>query len=124
MKSKLFQGYKKLIVYQKSRELVLLTYKLTKPFPKEEMYVLLPQMRRAAISVMANIVEGYVKSTNEFIRFLNISIGSLTELEVFFEFAYDLKYVSKSDNEKVNNLVVETKKLLYSFERSLKRSRK
>ena len=118
------KGYKKLIVYQKSRELVLLTYKLTKLFPKEEMYVLLPQMRRAAISVMANIVEGYVKSTNEFIRFLNISIGSITELEVFFELAYDLKYVSKADNEKSNDLIVETKKLLYSFQKSLKSSRK
>ena len=56
------QGYRKLIVYQKSLDLVLLTYKLTKKLPKEEIYILLPQIKRAVISVVANIVEGYSKS--------------------------------------------------------------
>lgn len=81
------QGYEKLIVYQKSFGLVLATYKLTKGYPKEELFVLAPQMRRAAISITANIVKGYSKtSRKELIRFLDISKGSINELEYILRF--------------------------------------
>lgn len=77
-------SYEKLFVYPKSLELVITIYKITKKYPKEEMFVLVPQMRRAAISIVANIVEGYSKtSKKEFVRFLDISRGSLNELEFF-----------------------------------------
>lgn len=100
---------------------MFITYKLTKAFPKEEAYVLLPQMRRSAISVVANIVEGYIKkSKKEFARFLDISIGSITELELYFEISSDLKYIDSKNITPANNLLLETKKLLYSFQRSLK----
>lgn len=115
-------GYHKLIVYQKTKVLVLLTYKITKTFPGEELYVLLPQMRRAAISIMANIVEGYIKSSKkEFARFLDISIGSAAELQVYYELSLELQYISQNDFDNINALLSEVMKLLFSFRRSLKR---
>lgn len=117
-------GYQKLIVYQKAKQLVLFTYKITKAFPKEEIYVLVPQMRRAVISIIANIVEGYTKhSRKEFARFLDISLGSAGELGLFFEISLDLKYMNKIEYEKVNGLLTEVNKLLYSFRRSLREMR-
>ncbi len=77
-------------------------------------------MRRAAISVGANIVEGYSKhSTKEFRRYLDISIGSVTELEFFIELSYELGYIKQLQYQSTNNLIVEVKKLLYSFRKSL-----
>ncbi len=114
-------SYHKLIVYQKAKELVLVVYQITKSFPKEESYVLLPQMRRAAISVPANIVEGYVKkSRKDFSRFLGISIGSLAELQIYFELSLDLNYISKNEFDKISVLLIEVQKLLYSFQKGLK----
>jgi four helix bundle protein len=116
------QSYKKLIVYQKSKELVLFVYNVTKNFPKTEQYVLLPQMRRAVISIMANIVEGYAKSKKEFIRFLSISIGSLIELEIYFDLSLELNYLKQNEYNKGYNLLLEVKKLLYGLQKSLKNS--
>lgn len=115
------QGYHKLIIYQKSLDLLLLVYKLTKNLPKEESYVLLPQIRRAAISIVANIVEGYSKSsTKEFTRFLDISRGSLTEVELYFEICLKLGYFTNSEFNEAQNLLTEVKKLIYSFQKSLR----
>ena len=77
-------------------------------------------MRRAAISVMANIVEGYSKSKKEFCRFLDISIGSSTEVGVYLELSLELNYINKNDFEKGFSLLLEVRKLLYSFKKSLK----
>lgn len=116
------KSYHKLTVFQKTKYLVLTVYELTKRFPKEELYVLVPQIRRSAISVLANIVEGYSKSsTAEFIRFLDISIGSLVELEVYIDLSFELKYLSLNDYQKINPLAFEVKKLLFAFQYSLKR---
>jgi len=114
------QSYKKLIVYQKSKELVLFVYEITREFPKTEEYVLLPQMRRAVVSIMANIVEGYAKSRKELIRFLSISIGSLTELEVYLDLCLELNYLKQKRYDKGYNLLIEVKKLLYGFQKSLR----
>lgn len=117
------KSYHKLTVYQKAKELVLSTYKLTKGFPQEERYVLVPQMRRSAISIVANIVEGYIKkSKKEYSRFLDISIGSATELGFYFELSVDLEYLSRQKLNKAGTLLVEVKKLLYSYQRSLRAS--
>lgn len=113
-------GYKKLIVYSKTKELVLLVYKITKDFPGEEIYALVPQMRRCAVSILANIVEGYVKSRKEFIRFLSISIGSASELGVYLELSNELEYLDRVKFNEGNNLLSEVMKLLYSFQKSLK----
>lgn len=114
-------SYQKLISYQKAKQLVLMIYRLINSYPKEEFYCLVPQIRRAAISVVANIVEGYIKEKpKEYSRFLTISIGSLTELEVLIDISLELKYIGKDDFNEVSNLIVENKKLLYG---SRKRAR-
>ena len=114
-------GYNKLFVYQKSLDLVIETYKITKLFPKEERFVLVPQMRRASLSIVANIVEGYSKSSRkELVRFLDISKGSINELEIYYLIAFKLNYFDKMKFEKVSMLILETKKLLYSYQKSLR----
>lgn len=119
------KSYHKLKVFQKAKELVLLTYKITKKFPKEEQYILVSQMRRAVVSVLANIVEGYSKSsTSEFIRFLDISIGSVTELEIYFDLSRELGFASEFEIKEAELLIEKVKKLLYSFQFSLKKRRK
>lgn len=78
------KGYRKLIVWQKTDELVFQIYLTTKEFPREEIFGLVSQMRRATFSVPANIVEGYTRfSTKEKIQFYNIAEGSLTKLEYY-----------------------------------------
>ncbi len=118
-------GYHKLVVFQKAKGLVLATYNLTKKYPKEEQYILLPQMRRSVISIVANIVEGYSEhSTLDFARFIDISIGSSTELEVFFEISYDLGYITDTEFKEVSEDLTEVRKLLFSFQKALKGKRK
>lgn len=107
-------GYKKLILYQKARSLIIEVYKLTTNYPSTETFTLVPQMRRSAISVLANIVEGYSKeSSAEYVRFLTISIGSLTELEVYFDLSCELGFIKEAELDRILTLVAETKRLLY-----------
>lgn len=114
-------GYKKLIVYQKAKLLVLEIYKATSSYPKTEIYGMVLQMRRAVVSILANIVEGYSKeSSKEFARFLTISIGSLTELEVFLDISLELEFITSSVYNKVIINLVETKKLLYSTRKAVR----
>lgn len=87
------KGYHNLIVWQRARQLVKEVYTLTEPFPKEEAFGLTGQLRRAAISVVANLVEGYsrgYKSPKEARQFYSISSGSLTEVESLLEIALDI----------------------------------
>lgn len=81
------KGYKKLIALQVADQLAWKVYESTDSFPKEEMFVLTSQLRRAILSVPLNIIEGYARnSKNEFRRFLNISLGSLAESEYLLNF--------------------------------------
>ena len=114
------EGYKKIIAWKKSYDLVLLIYKITKCFPKEEMFVLVPQIRRAVISISANIAEGYEKSTKEYIHYLSISRGSARELETLLFLSKDLGYISQNVFEETNKLLDEVCRLLSSFIKSLK----
>jgi four helix bundle protein len=114
-------GFRKLIVYQKAKQLTLLVYRATKDFPKEERYGITSQARPAALSIAANIVEGYVKSSRkEFVRFLDISIGSSAELEVHLDISHELGYLKKDKFDTMADLLVEVKKLLYSYQKSLR----
>lgn len=107
-----------LIVWQKAHQLVLLVYKITKDFPREELYGLISQMRRAAISVPANIAEGYKKKgKRDKIRFLNIAHGSLEESHYYLLLAKDLNYVS--DVDELLNLKDEVGKLLNAYSKSI-----
>ncbi|HOY85144.1 MAG: four helix bundle protein [Candidatus Cloacimonetes bacterium] len=91
-------SYRNLEVYIKSMELALAVYKLSSSFPKHELYGMTSQMRRCAVSIPSNMAEGHSRnSTPEFIRFLNIANGSLSELETQLELAYQLEYYQDFD---------------------------
>jgi len=112
-------SYRELLVWQESMDLVELIYAQTKLFPKEEMYGLTSQLRRAAVSIPSNISEGFMrKNTKEFIQFLHISLGSLGEVDTQMEIAYRLKYISSADE--INTSIVRVRKLLYGLLKSLK----
>lgn len=96
--SKYKKGYQKLIVWQRAKELVVLVYKITDKFSKSEEFGLKSQMRRAAISVISQIAEGYPrKSVRDKKRFIEIATGSLFELESDIEVSDELNFVSKND---------------------------
>lgn len=117
------KGYRNLIVWQKADELAYQTYLITKKFPKDEMFGLISQMRRAAVSVAANIVEGYARfSVKEKVRFYNIAGGSLTELEYYFDFSLRLNYLFKEEYNKLVDLRTEAGRLLHGFISSTKDS--
>ena len=87
--------YRDLLVWQKAINFVTEIYQITKSFPNNELYGLIGQMRRCAVSVPSNIAEGYGrKSTNDYLRFLQISMGSIYELQTHLEIARNLEYVS------------------------------
>lgn len=107
------RSFRDLIVWQKSHEFTLSVYKLTKSFPKEEIYCLTSQFRRAAISIPANIAEGYRRNGKpDKIRFMNISQGSLEECRYYLILSKDLEY---GYDEKMNNLIEEVSKLLQAY---------
>ena len=90
------RSYKNLKVWEKATDLVLLVYKATKAFPKDEIYGLTSQLRRAAVSVPSNIAEGSERrSDQDFIRFLRMAGGSLAELETQLYIALKLHYIDE-----------------------------
>ena len=94
--SEMLKNYKELNVWQKSYKLCLHIYKVTKRFPRDEMYGLTSQIRRSAVSIPSNIAEGYGrKTTLEYVRFLYIAYGSVCELETQTMISGDLGYVGK-----------------------------
>ena len=112
MENKKIESYKDLIVWQKGIELVNEIYVLTKRFPKEEMFGLTNQMRRAAVSIPANIAEGWGRnSTKSYIQFVRISRGSLYELETLFVIARDLNYIDETIKSSVTGKIDEIGKM-------------
>jgi four helix bundle protein len=115
------KSYNKLIVYQKADFLAYEIYQATKYFPGDELYGITSQMRRAATSVAANIVEGYVRETSkERLRFYNIAQGSLIELEYFIEFSYKLGYLKRPQYDNISIIKDEVGRLLFGFIKSVK----
>ena len=91
--------FEQLLAWQEAHQLVLTVYQMTKQFPADEKFALISQMRRAAVSIPANIAEGFRRyGIQEKIRFYNVSEGSLEELKYYFILAADLGYIS-SKNE-------------------------
>ena len=108
--------FKNLIVYQKSKELVKQVYALLKQFPDDERFALCGQMRRAAISVPSNIVEGMARlSSKDQTHFLNIAYGSLMELYAQLDIAHDLGYVSDDDFMQIETHIDEIDKMIVSL---------
>ena len=90
--------FQQLEVWQEAHKLTLLVYKITKSFPSEEKFGLVSQMRRAAVSIPANIVEGFKRrSPRDKLRFYNIAEGSLEEVKYFFILSKDLNYIASTD---------------------------
>jgi four helix bundle protein len=108
------KSFRDLQVWHKAHELVLLIYKITFDFPKNEVYALVSQMRRAAVSVASNIVEGFKrKSVKGSINFYNMVDASLEELKYQLLLSYDLKYADKNNYEKIFALTEEVSKMLH-----------
>lgn len=106
-------SFRDLKVWEKSYNLSLLIYSLTKKFPKEEVFGLTSQIRRCAISIPSNIAEGHTrKSKKEFSQFLFIAFGSGAELETQLQLSLDLGYINKEDYTKTYLLLSEVMKML------------
>ncbi len=108
--------YRDLIVWQKAIDLTIQIYTLTKRFPKDELYGLTAQLRRAVVSIPSNIAEGQSRGClNEYIQFLKIAYASAAELETQLLIAYKISYMSFSDYEKLLSLLFEVMKMLNSL---------
>ncbi len=119
MKSNSFED---LIVWQKAHKLVLEIYKFCADIPKLEKYGLVPQMRRAAVSIPANIAEGYKKlGKKDKIRFFNIAQGSLEECRYYMILSKDLGY---GENKEIEELFIEVGKLINSYIRGINENEK
>lgn len=109
-------GYKKLNVYKKANELTMEIYKTTRKFLKDELFGLVSQMRRSAVSATANIVEGYGRRTNkDKVHFYYISRGSLNELEYYIDLSLSLGYLDSKTFELLDNLRLVVGRLLSGF---------
>ena len=116
-------NFKELKVWQKSRILVKNIYILTKKFPKEELFCLTSQMRRAVISIPSNLAEGCGRGTDkQLIAFLNIAQGSSTELETQVILSFDLEYISQPELEVTVMNINEIQKMIYAFKEKISSS--
>ncbi|HXG83836.1 MAG TPA: four helix bundle protein [Pyrinomonadaceae bacterium] len=115
------RGFRELKVWEKSHQLTLLVYQATKSFPKEELFGLTSQIRRACSSIPANIAEGCGRESNiDFAGFLQIAFGSASELEYHLLLALDLKLLDSASYKDMEALLVEIKKMLASFIQKLR----
>lgn len=113
-------GYKKLIVWQKADELAYQVYLAVKDFPKDEAYGITSQLRRAALSIPTNIVEGYGRQgKKELKQFVNISLGSLAETDYLLDFCLKLGYLSQENHGQLQSLRKDVGSLLWKFYVSL-----
>jgi len=107
------RDFKTLKVWQKAHEIVLSVYKITRTFPREELYGLASQLRRASSSIAANIAEGCGRDGDrEFARFLGIALGSASETEYHLLLAHDLEYIDIDIHQALNNQVITVKRML------------
>lgn len=105
MTEKPYVGYKKLLAWQVADEFTWEVYRLTDKFPKSEIYGITSQTRRAALSVVLNIVEGHSRNNKkEFKHFLRIALGSLAEVEYLLRFCHKRNLITEREFEEVNKL--------------------
>jgi four helix bundle protein len=118
------KDFRELKVWHKAHHLTLLIYKVTASFPREEVYGLTSQIRRACASIPANIAEGCGrKGDAEFGRFLQIAMGSACELEYHLLLAHDLSFLSSAHYERLSEDVTEVKRMLTSLLQKLNADR-
>jgi len=117
------RDHTKLRAFELADETAILVYRVTRMFPKDELYGLTSQMRRAAVSVPSNIVEGCAREgQSEHLRFLEIAFGSLRELHYQLGLAKRLEYGDASAISECANSIVETEKVLSALIRSLRKT--
>ena len=115
------KGYEDLIAWQKAIVLVENIYKATSQFPKEEVYTLVSQIKKAAVSIPSNIAEGHARSSRkEFGYFLSVAIGSTAEVKTQLIIAKKLNFIDDNSYNSVLSLVVEVEKILKALLKSTK----
>ena len=115
------KDFRSLKVWEKAHLLTLKIYKVTEKFPREELYGLTSQIRKACVSIPTNIAEGCVRSSDaDFSRFLYIALGSTSELEYLMMLAMDLNFIKSELHTELNNEINEIKKMLISMIQKLK----
>ena len=116
-------GYRKLVAYQKAKEVVKRTYKLLKKFPAEERYAMCDQLRRSSVSITSNIAEGVNRfSIKDKSHFIEIAYGSLMEVSSQMEIAEELGYITSDDRQNMDQLIEEDARLLSGLLNSYKPS--
>ena len=117
------RDHRKLRAFELADQLVLLVYEFTRNFPRNEMFGLTSQMRRCAVSVPANIVEGSGRYTeNEYVRFLDIAFGSLRELGYYIDLSHRLGFLQHQARSKLEGIHDELSRTLSGLIRSLRKS--
>ena len=113
-------SHKDLIVWQKSMKFVLEVYKFTRDYPHEEIFGIVSQMRRAAISIPSNIAEGYGRLYDkETIKFISVALGSASELETQILISIDLGYIRLEESEHIKSQIEEIIRMLSGLIKSL-----
>ena len=117
------RDFHKLIIWQRSHQLTLAVYRISKSFPKEEIFGLTSQMRRAVSSIPTNIAEGCGRASNkDFAHFIQIAIGSATEVEYQLLLAHDINYINDDDYQALTDETVVVRKMIIKYQSELKSS--
>ena len=115
------QSFKEVIAWQKAHEFVVMVYETTKQYPSCERFGLCSQFQRAAVSIPANIAEGYRRDgMNDKLRFLNIAQGSLEECRYYILLSKDLQYISIETYDSMNIAIEEISRLLNAYYKGIK----
>ena len=113
------QSYRDLDAWKIAMELAVAVYELTKALPREEMYGLTAQLRRAVVSIPSNISEGHQQGIKSYAHFITLALGSLAETETQLELAFRLRFVARPQTEPISQLVVHLRRVLHGLRRSL-----
>lgn len=118
------KDFRELKVWQKAHQLTLAVYRTTAAFPREELYGLTSQLRRAGSSIAANLAEGCGRNGDmEFARFCSMAMGSASELEYHLLLAKDLKLIKPVDYQELNQQATELKRMLTALMQKLRADR-
>jgi four helix bundle protein len=116
------EGYRNLKVWHRAYEMTLKIYEVTSDYPKDERFGMISQMRKASVSTIANLAEGYSKRhLNDYIHFITTSIGSNNELNVYILLSRDLKYITKNEYDELKPKCDEISKMLFGLRKALTR---